>query len=235
MSAYGVAAGLGRVVQSGLILYLDAGNSKSIVSGSTTWTDISRNGNNGTLTNGAFFSGSNGGIVVFDGTDDYVAGPTFTGLGSSNRTADVWFQIRSLPASAISKRIFTLSADNSSTDTPALLFSYSNTLSSLTAGFGGSPYNGYVGVNFTLSTWINLTATITGNNISAYKNGILVGSTTNSGGVGANPILSIGRYNQFYGQYADAIISNFKIYNRALSATEVLQNYNMEKKRFGLS
>jgi hypothetical protein len=223
-----------KVVTDGLLLCLDAGNSKSIVSGSSTWFDLSRNGNNGTLSNGAFFSGSNGGIVSFDGTDDYVAGPTFTGLGSSNRTADVWFQIRSLPASAIWKRIFTLSADNSSTDTPALMFSYSNTLSSLTAGFGGSPYNGYVGVNFTLSTWLNLTATITGNNISAYKNGILVGGTTNSGGVGANPILSIGRYNQFYGQYGDTIISSFKIYNRALSAEEVRQNYNATKKRFGL-
>jgi hypothetical protein len=108
-------------------------------------------------------------------------------------------------------------------------------LSSLTAGFGGSPYNGYVGVNFTLSTWLNLTATITGNNISAYKDGILIGGTTNSGGVGANPILSIGRYNNHYGQYADTIISSCKIYNRALSATEVLQNYNVEKKKFGLS
>lgn len=63
---------------------------------------------------------------------------------------------------------------------PALMFSYSNTLSSLTAGFGGNPYNGYVGVNFALSTWINLTATIIGNNVSAYKNGILVGGATNS-------------------------------------------------------
>jgi hypothetical protein len=224
-----------KVVTSGLVLCLDAGNSKSIVSGSSTWFDLSRNGNNGTLTNGAFFSGSNGGIVSFDGTNDYVAGPTFTGLGSSNRTADVWFQVRSLSAPSTAERILTLVTDDTSTDTPALTFAYSNTVSSLSAGFGGSPYNGYVSnFSFTLSTWINLVATITGNNIVVYKDNILIGSATNSGAVGANPILYLGRYNNFYSQYADIIISNIKIYNRALSVEEVRQNYNATKKRFGL-
>jgi hypothetical protein len=229
-------AGPGKIIQDGLVLYLDASNTKSYVSGSTTWTDISRTGNNGTLTNGPSFSGSNGGVIVFDGSNDYVAGPTFTGLGSSNRTVDVWFQVRSLSATSTSERILTLVTDDTSTDTPALTFAYSNTLSSLSAGFGGTPYNGYVSnFNFTLSTWINLVASITGNNIVVYKDSILIGSATNSGAVGANPILYLGRYNNFYSQYADIIISSCKIYNRALSATEVLQNYNVEKKKFGLS
>jgi len=227
-------AGGPDLIQDGLVLCLDAANTKSYPGSGTSWVDLSGNGNNGTLTNGPTFNSANGGGIAFDGTDDHIAGSAFTGLGSSNRTADVWFQIRSLPASSIWKRVFTLAADNGSTDAPALVFSYSNTLSLLTAGFGGNPYNGYVGINFTLSTWINLTATITGNNISAYKNGILFGSATNSGAVGANPILYLGRYNNHYGQYADTIISSVRIYNKALSASEILQNYNATKGRFRL-
>jgi uncharacterized delta-60 repeat protein len=54
------------------VLYLDAANTKSYVSGSTTWNDISRGGNNGTLTNGPTFNSANGGSIVFDGVDDYI-------------------------------------------------------------------------------------------------------------------------------------------------------------------
>ena len=62
-----------KIVTDGLVLYLDAANSKSYVSGSTTWNDISRSGINGTLVNGPTFTGSNGGSIVFDGVNDYVS------------------------------------------------------------------------------------------------------------------------------------------------------------------
>jgi hypothetical protein len=222
------------IVTNGLVMYVDAGNKKSYPGSGTAWGDLSGLANNGTLTGGPTYSSANGGGIAFDGTDDYVAGPTFTGLGSSNRTVDVWFQIRSLSLSG-SERILSLVTDDTSTDTPALTIGYNTSLSSLSAGFGGSPYNGYVfNLSFTLSTWINLTATITGNNIVAYKDSISVGTATNSGTVGSNPILYLGRYNNFYSQYGDIIISNVKIYNRALSPNEVLQNYNATKTRFGL-
>ena len=55
-----------NLVTNGLVLALDAGNTKSYQSGSTTWFDKSRNGNNGTLTNGPTFSSANGGSIVFE-------------------------------------------------------------------------------------------------------------------------------------------------------------------------
>ncbi len=61
-----------NIVTNGLVLYLDASNTKSYVSGSTTWSDVSRSGNNGTLINGPTFNSANGGSIVFDGTNDYV-------------------------------------------------------------------------------------------------------------------------------------------------------------------
>jgi hypothetical protein len=59
-----------KIVTDGLVLYLDAANTKSYVSGSTVWNDLSRSGYNGTLTNGPTFNISNGGSISFDGVDD---------------------------------------------------------------------------------------------------------------------------------------------------------------------
>jgi hypothetical protein len=66
-----------RIITDGLVLCLDAGNPKSYPGSGTTWTDLSGRGNNGTL-NGATYSGSNGGNISFDGTDDYATVSAFT-------------------------------------------------------------------------------------------------------------------------------------------------------------
>jgi len=61
-----------KIVTNGLSFYVDASNTKSFVSGSTVWNDLTINSNNGTLTNGPTFSRNNGGSIVFDGVDDRV-------------------------------------------------------------------------------------------------------------------------------------------------------------------
>jgi len=61
-----------KIVTDGLVLYLDAANTKSFISGSTTWNDISKNKNDGTLINGPTFNPNNMGSIVFDGLNDYV-------------------------------------------------------------------------------------------------------------------------------------------------------------------
>ena len=61
-----------KIVTDGLVLYLDAANNRSYPGSGTTWTDLSRGGNNGTLTNGPTFNGANGGSIVFDGTNDFI-------------------------------------------------------------------------------------------------------------------------------------------------------------------
>ena len=180
-----------RVVTNGLVLHLDAANIRSYPGSGTAWTDLSGQGNNGTLTNGPTFDANNAGSIVFDGTNDYVLGSTFTGLGSSNRAVDVWFRIISLSPSG-NRRVFCLASDNTSADTPALTIGYSTSLSSMSVGFGGPPYDGYIaGLSFSLSTWINISATVTGNSITGYINGWSIGCATNSGTVGPNPIVSI--------------------------------------------
>jgi len=63
-----------NIVTSGLVLQLDAANTKSYPGSGTTWTDLSGNGNNGTLTNSPTFSSANGGIFTFNGTNQFILG-----------------------------------------------------------------------------------------------------------------------------------------------------------------
>jgi hypothetical protein len=61
-----------RIVTDGLVLYLDAANPRSYPGSGTTWSDLSRGGNNGVLTNGPTFNSANNGSIVFDGTNDFI-------------------------------------------------------------------------------------------------------------------------------------------------------------------
>ena len=61
------------IVTDGLVLCLDAANPKSYPGSGTTWTDLSGNGNNGTLVNGVGYNSDNGGSLSFDGVNDYVS------------------------------------------------------------------------------------------------------------------------------------------------------------------
>ena len=84
-------SGPGRVIDNGLVLYLDASNNKSFVSGSNTWFDVSRNNNSGSLVNGPTYTSSFGGSIVFDGTNDYVLVDSSTIIpGLTSFTLCVW-------------------------------------------------------------------------------------------------------------------------------------------------
>lgn len=221
-----------KIVTDGLVLALDAGNVKSYPGSGTTWLDKSGRGNNGTLTNGPTFNSDNGGSIVFDGVNDYVSLGAFPGLGTTNRTIGVWFKVSTTPSGV--GRIITFPADETLTDTPAYTLAI-NTSLEVGAGIGGFPYNGYISsFPYTLNTWINITTAISGNTVNVYRNAILMGSVTNTGTVATNQIGYLGRYNNYYGQYLNGNISNVQLYNRALSASEILQNYNATKGRFGL-
>lgn len=224
-----------KIVTDGLVLYLDAANSYSYVSGSLNWNDLSRSQISGSLINGPTFSSANNGSIVFDGVNDYAALGTFSGLGSSNRTLEIWFQVLTLSASG-GKRIVSFVKDDATDDVPAFTITYGTTTSSLDFGFGGTPYNGYItGMSFALNTWVCLVGSINSNTMTVYKDNILINSVTNTGTVATNPLGYVGRYNANYGQYGNIRVGIVKLYNRSLSASEILQNYNATKTRFNLT
>lgn len=220
-----------NIVTDNLVLWLDAANRRSYPGSGTTWTDMSGNANNGTLTNGPTFSSTNQGSILLDGINDYVSLGTFTGFGSINRTINTWFIVTALPSGS-NGRIISFPADDTSTDIPAYTLGVQSN-GFLGAGFGGNPYNGYVlNISYIVNTWINIVASISSNTITVYRNGVLQGQATNTGTVSNSPIAYIGRYNNFYSQYLTGGVSTVQIYNRALSASEVQQNYNALKSRY---
>ena len=222
-----------KVVTDGLVLYLDAANTKSYTSGSTTWNDISRGGNNGTLVNGPTFSSTNGGSLLFDGIDDY------GDLGSNSNlnltgpfTLSVWFRLNSASLNTIflgrnRGGAFAYTFFQMITGKPRLLLQ-----NGITSVVATSPNTYSINRNY------NLTTVVTTTEVIHYVNGVF-DSTTPSGGVlpnysgASNWTLGANAYGSFtaYGTQNQYITS---IYNRALSAAEILQNYNATKSRFGL-
>ena len=216
------------VRDSSLVLCLDAANPNSFVSGSTVWRDISKGGNNGTLIGGVTYNSSNNGSLVFNGSTGYVlipSGLTFTTF----MTVDIWF--RSTKATRHHIVNFGIQSGANS-----LNFDI-NDGRALWIYWNDSGTNSLRFTSPTLSDGVirNLTFVHNNNVNTVYINGsVLTGGSV----VGTQTFTSISG-NIYLGSsdaavYTQGNIYNFKVYNRALSATEVLQNYNALKGRYGL-
>jgi hypothetical protein len=232
------------IIQNGLVLQLDAADRNSYVSGSTTWYDLVGS-NNGTLVNGPTYSSANGGSLVFDGVNDYVQLNNCLPLKWQNInqiSLEVFFKFNSL--SSPRQYIFD---SRYSISTPynwyLLIIDPGGTLLTGT----GQNSSGFL-TDITVTTlnanqiyMINLTIdkTTTTNNFKVYLNGSLVLTTgfdwTTNQGSENNSIMYLGRAYPDSGFRLNGNIYNFKIYkNQVLTQTEILQNYNATKTRFGL-
>ena len=221
-----------NIVTSGLVLQLDAANTKSYPGSGITWTDLSGNNNNGTLTNGPTFSSANGGSIVFDGTNDIITSfPTqISGIESKTICAFVYPTTSSRigvcgtrPIALASGWALTLNRTNSGN------LSYFHTAGSLIEVNAGISTNQWYHVSATYST-TTATATLylNGNQIGPPSSSFsAINSSAFNGVIGAEQQSSATEI--FRGN-----IASVQIYNRALSASEVLQNYNSIKSRFNL-
>jgi hypothetical protein len=230
-----------KIVTSGMVLYLDAGNRDSYAGSGTTWRDLSGNGRNGTLVNSPTFSGANVGSLAFNGTTQYVdsiggvsdfsfiqntAVYTICGwVKLSSLNTDVYFIGNNDGASA-SKGFF-LGVPSSSNTSANLV---------LSRGTAGSWTLSHTVTNFfTDFNWVNITCVGNGSNNQFYRNGTAFSTSqvfnATSSGDSLRP-LGLARINSYSSYYWPGNISNVSIYNRALSAAEVLQNFNAMRGRF---
>jgi hypothetical protein len=214
----------GKIVTSGLVLALDAADKNSYPGSGTTWTDLSGNNNSGSLVNGPTYSSANGGSVVFNGSTQYAPiGTTGFPFGTSPGTLSGW-------------------ANTNTTSGLHWIVSYGtgDTAQSRFLGIINSVYyfGGYNGVDITYNAvvsnvWFNMVGIYDGTNASMYINGVLVvGPTARSWNTVAGNA-QIGRQTNNT-EYWSGNIGQISIYNRVLSASEILQNYNAQKSRFGL-
>jgi hypothetical protein len=230
-----------RIVTSGLVLALDAADRNSYPRTGTTWKDLSGNNYNGTLTNSPTFSGLNGGNIVFNGTNQYVDTVNTTGLNFTNTTGTISLWFRTSASTANSPMLITKSMDATGgwaiiIDPAAILY-----FEGKNSGGGATAFYRYVNKVCNDGIWHNVVAVFTtsttviaNNNISMYLDGVLAnGAQTQITVYGGNTAGTVQIARRSSGNYYNGNLSNVQIYNRGLTATEVLQNYNATKTRFG--
>jgi hypothetical protein len=231
-----------RIVTDGLILYLDAANSKSYPGTGTLWNDLSGNNNTGTLTNGPTFSSANKGSIVFDGSDDVVNGTIAGSIFAGNFTQSAW--VYKLNANQIWQGVFTNSSPQTNN---TYLMTFGN--GSVTAPFNsvganqvGVAENGiFLDIGTHINKWLYIIMTKSSStlNIYCYKDGSLLQNsgtiTWNGGNFATTNNYQLARHWSAGGVIPlQGNISQVSIYNRALSPNEVSQNYNATKGRYSL-
>ena len=216
----------GGIVTNGLVLNLDAAKQDSYPRTGTTWRDISGNQNNGTLVNGPTFNSDNGGNIVFDGVNDYVQLlATPSSLITSNVTISSWFNTSNTTQQMI--------IGNSGGSSRFYIETF-NRSGTLVAHWGiGSQQNSLTSnAIITTNSWVNYSMTYDGNIAIGYLNGLTTDSTSIGNQTYTNNTLRVGLWVNTL--YFKGNISQVTTYNRALTAQEVLQNYNATKSRYGL-
>ena len=214
-----------RIVTNGLIVSLDAADRNSYPGSGTSWSDLSGNNNNGTLVNSPTFSSANGGSIVFNGTNQYVTDTI--NIANTAFTIICWVYSNVTPTSDTVFSIGTGAATRQAlhlrmvTNTSFLFGLYNDDLSATVTGVTG--------------VWNCLAVTLTTGFVqSIYQNGIFNTSRTAGGYYTGNTTCNIGRWANDSAEYVNGNIPIVQVYNRALSATEVRQNYDAQKSRFNL-
>jgi len=220
-------------VTSGLLFYLDAGNATSYPGSGSTWTDLAGSGLTTTLYNSPTYSSANGGYLAFaPGSSQY--GQTSASLATlSSWSLEVWHYYTATNTGSLPCIITEVW---SSTPINFTLGSGSGSTSSLQVGYFNNGWFTTTG-SYSLPSvgWYHIVGTYDGANLKLYVNNVLTqtSASTTASVSSALGIRFMRRWDnpEYWGGYL-AII---RIYNRALSATEVTTNYAASKARFGLS
>jgi hypothetical protein len=225
-----------KIITDGLVLCLDAGNTKSYPGSGTTWTDLSGQGNNGSLVNGVGYNSGNGGSLSFDGVNDNINIPYNASLK---------------PATAITMEAFCYIQNNGTTWTSLIQYpqnssSHTNpyfdwaiylnmssrVLHTRIDGEGVSSPNNVWNFN----EWTYIAITFENQSVKYYVNGASVGSssvTKTSITYDANNPVYIGK-NASGTEPFEGKLGSIKVYNKALTASEIQQNFNALRGRFSI-
>ncbi len=215
-----------KIVTDGLVFAVDAANKKSYPGSGTTWKDLSGNGNDGTLTNGPTFNSGNGGYIEFDGANDY-ANTGYTLPAQNSTTSFTWSIWIYLDSSGNGNNVIFGNRYSSNPGTQFIKITPTN----------WEYYNNsgqFIAYNIPLSQWVNLCVVKDQGTHYYYSNGSQVGTRSATLSVAAMPVF-MGA--DGYSSVQEASNVNFAtamIYEKALSPTEITQNYNALKPRFGL-
>lgn len=237
--------GVPPIVTDGLIFAVDAANNQSYPGSGTTWSDLIGS-NDGTLTNGPTFDSGNGGSLVFDGSNDIItcgSSNNITGDNLQTCTFSAWFKTTSTGLSYIA------SIKRQSTDSTLITLSVNATANGqVNNGHAGfmtrnnadsahtSVTNNNSGNGWNDGSWHCLVGVINGTTRTLYIDGVQKGTDTDGmqSVTGNTADFTIGGFatSGFTTQFYGGNIANITFYRKALTSSEITQNYNALKNRF---
>lgn len=225
-----------RIVTSGLVLALDAADKNSYRGTGTTWYDLSGYNRHATLINTPTFSLNNSGVFNFNDTSFQYA--TVPNIGSLTQfSIESWARTNKSLTGKVTT-IVTNQYDLVSNLNYSLGTNNSPSSYNMTFGFFNGAWRNVTGFSMALNTWYHLIGTYDGSTVNLYVNGKFNTSLNYVGTAASGGEIRIARrwddVANVSSNFFSGDISQVKIYNRALNSTEVLQNYNAIKTRFGI-
>lgn len=224
------------LISDGLVLYLDAANTKSYSGSGTAWNDMSSRNNNGTLTNSPTYSSTNGGNFSFDGINDFVSINNSTTFNNNIGSVELWIYINSFT----NADWFTYGIGSGSFAQLYIRY-YGSRLDFYFGGIGKNQDYSFSGSNLTnnfpTAKWLNICVTYdnTAGAGTIYVNGSSVVTMTNA----TNAISQWTPAAMYLGGftwdgYSNTRIAACRMYNVRLNASQVSQNFNALRGRFGV-
>ena len=226
-----------KIVTNGLVLCLDAGNRKSYPRSGSVWNNLALGTLNAELLNAPTFDNEKGGNFSFNASSNVIGIQNNTSLDTQTPSVEVWFKTNLLNQNGFFFEKGTVNSQYSLfIDTffnPAGQIIWRHVI-------GGTFYDLRVlaGTYISINQWHQLVGTFVSGNRRLYLNGRLIASDTQSGTISTNSGgMSIGAYGGYSGgrgYYYNGKIAIVNVYNRNLTETEILQNYNALKGRFNI-
>ena len=219
------------IVTNGLVFYVDAANQKSYSGSGNTWFDLSTSKNNGTLVNSPTYSSSNNGTIIFNGSNTYINVALVTS-SANNVCLSAWFN--SYNVNQAGQGIIHNGSDAAGTG-----YGFFINNESTTSGTIKILYSGVVWIETSFqtvsNTWYQGTMNILSDGSNQfYINGKLVFTGTSNVIHAPTLYTNIGRNDYAAARYFNGNISNAMIYNRVLSSSEIQQNFNALRGRYGI-
>ena len=214
------------IVTSGLVFCVDAGNPRSYSGSGTTWADISGNAFNSTLTNGPTYTSGVNGYFTFDGVDDFSSVPINAAFNTPSVTFEVWAYLQTISDRHILYVNWQGNALEVNSDRSVVMYNY---------GSAGQQGAGSSAGAINWGTWNHLVG-VYDNGAQAlylYVNGALLATRTST----PSTIYSVSTHaisGVAFGGEVNGRISVVRHYNIALSASQILQNFNAIRGRYGI-
>ena len=218
-----------NIVADGLVLALDPSSLKSYAGTGTSFYDLSGNSNHGTVINGAVYSTSLSGYFNFDGSNDYVNVPHSSSINiADNFTVSFWSKQKTNTAQVPLSKY--------QSGVRGWVFVYNNTANLMSFDGRNQTGDGYKNAESSvpapLGVWNHYTGVKSGVNMIIYQNGVATGSTTwsSAGDMTTSSNMTVGSLNGTFHSACD--IGQVLLYDRALSASEIKQNFDATKNKY---